>query len=665
MSETVAWKGSSFWHDINDRHGRFEKLQASLSRKNIFSPDTNVPTNAVQLGDIIPVPNIRVEELGLHAPSEDALSQETNSCPAFKTSAELLSLGACSVPSPAFPRSPLDQRIAELEASLGLDGSPRLAASPKILASLRPEPPLQTSLLTKETGITRMPCEITKRIISFIERRRDVSALSCVSKRWRAESMPALYSTLVLRGWDEVILCLRTVYSVNRLANYVNDLTIDVAQLPESLNDMFYSTLENALDKTRNLRRLALIMNCDRKTGLHLSRILGQCRFRLHHFVYEGPGYPDYLAEFLDLQTSIRTLQVPHMDSSSYLAPLHLPRFVTQLWLSFSARSSTFQVTYENTEHLSHLSFRGEPLLPLTRLGSSRIHYLAYDISPWISNTTMLPSMFRSLIAYTFSGLRILRLIGYWIICETPGATISAPLPEAHPIFGFPGPTEAGQSATEALNTSIGYHLDIESGNEVESTSLTPPTLYIEPGFLDMLSCLPSLRALEVGSFAVRDAGCLRTQPGHARYWLTQRIRWEDDFVHRVTSQAAPQLAILSFLACDEPLYCSCFNHPVSRQRWSNYIETVRKQIAQEDAVSGVTLAELISQAGLPRWSGCASEPDNKCDYRLNSGFVPSTWSRQLFEEVVTSEWVKVGAGGTWTRRDNVRNLRDIWPAGC
>ncbi|KAG9092492.1 hypothetical protein FRC06_011905 [Ceratobasidium sp. 370] len=169
-----------------------------------------------------------------------------------------------------------DERIAELEASLGLDGACRLAASPRILANLRPEPPPQTSSLMKETGVTRLPSEITKRIISFVERRRDVSALTCVSKRWRAESIPALYSILVLRGWDESILCLRTVHSVPNLANCVNDLTVDVAQLPESLSAMFYSTLENALDKTRNLRRLALIMNCDKKTGPYLSRALGQ-----------------------------------------------------------------------------------------------------------------------------------------------------------------------------------------------------------------------------------------------------------------------------------------------------------------------------------------------------------------------------------------------------
>ncbi|KAG9122910.1 hypothetical protein FRC07_000516 [Ceratobasidium sp. 392] len=313
---------------------------------------------------------------------------------------------------------------------------------------------------------------------------------------------------------------------------------------------------------------------------------------------------------------------------------------------------------------LSHLSLRGEPSWALTGHTAPQIHYFAYDISPWISSTAMLPPTFANDIAETFSGLRILRLVGYWVLCETPPVTapvqLETPVP---PIFDFPA--QAASAHTEGLFNYIGYSLGTESSDEVGSASITSPTLYIEPGFLNMLSCLPHLQALEVGSFAVRDAGRLRTRPGNARHWLAQRARWEDEFVHRITSQAARRLVAVSFLACDEPLYGSCFNELPPRHRWGRYLRTVKKQIPQDNATLGITLSELIAQAGLASWSGCVSEPDNKCDYRSNSGFVPSNWSRQLLEEVITSEWVKAGTGGTWTRRTNVRNLRDIWPAGC
>ncbi|KAG8693882.1 hypothetical protein FRC09_010230 [Ceratobasidium sp. 395] len=474
--------------------------------------------------------------------------------------------------------------------------------------------------------------------------------------------MSALYSILILRGWDEVILCLRTVYSVKDIANYINDLTIDVAHLPESLNEMFYATLENALDKTRNLRRLAIIMDNNRKKiAPHLERALGQCRFRLHHFVYEGPSYPGHLSEFLDLQTSIRTLQIPYMDT-----PSSLPPYVTQLWVSFPLRNAaSFQILSENLKCLSHFSFRGELSWAASRLRDHNIHYLAYDIAPWISSASSLPPTFRFHIS-GFSRLRILRLIGYWVICETVADATIVPQPEnaAQPNqFGFPGLPAAPQGM-DGLYTFIGYLIDAQSNDSTEPIT-TSPALYIEPAFLDILSHLPNLQALEVGSFAVRDAGRLRTRPGHTKHWLAQRLRWEDEFVHRVTSQASQRLAVVSFLACDEQLYGSCFQELPPRYRWGRYLQKVKKQIAQDDAVSGTTLPELISQTGLARWSGSASEPDNKCDYRLNSAFVPSILSRQLLEEVVTSEWVKAGTGNTWTRRLNVRNLRDIWPPGC
>ncbi|KAG8773690.1 hypothetical protein FRC12_002383 [Ceratobasidium sp. 428] len=265
MPESACWKGAPFWHELNDRNCRFEKLQALLSRRNIFDSNANPGLNVVQPGDVIPVPYIPMDELSLHVPPEDTpADSETNSCRPAKTTVELLSLEACSTPPPSSPQTPLDRRIAELEATIALDGASRLAASPRTIANLRPEPQLQTSSLIKETGITRLPNEITKRIVNSVEHRRDISALSCVSKRWRVDTMSALYSILILRGWDEVILCLRTVYSVKDIANYINDLTIDVAHLPESLNEMFYVTLENALDKTRNLRRLAIIMDNNR-----------------------------------------------------------------------------------------------------------------------------------------------------------------------------------------------------------------------------------------------------------------------------------------------------------------------------------------------------------------------------------------------------------------
>jgi hypothetical protein len=226
MQENVAWKGSPFWQ-TNDRQGRFEKLQA-LARKTIFAPEPNDSFTIGRVGDVIPIPDLPAEELfSFHSPNllDDTGSGEVNACPATKTSAELSSLEAYA-PVPKFPRSPLDERIAELEASIALDRASRLGASPRILANLRPEAPIQMSSLIEQSGITRLPNEITKKIIGFIEYRRDVSALSCVSKRWRVETMPALYSTLVLRGWDEIISCLTTIYLVDNIANTVVDLTI-------------------------------------------------------------------------------------------------------------------------------------------------------------------------------------------------------------------------------------------------------------------------------------------------------------------------------------------------------------------------------------------------------------------------------------------------------
>jgi hypothetical protein len=318
-------------------------------------------------------------------------------------------------------------------------------------------------------------------------------------------------------------------------------------------------------------------------------------------------------------------------------------------------------------DHLSHLSFRGEPWWPLAQFQKSPIHYLAYDISPWIASAAMLPIAFRQIIPDTFSGLRILRLVGYWVLCETP-STLADPLQLQPPAPTNPlNPTANEQNPLEEEQyLGIGRFIDVEQSNSPtssESTLSTVPTLYIEAGFLDMLSHIPSLQALEVGGIAVRDAGRLRTQVGHAKQWLSQRTRWEDEFVHRIASHAAKGLVVVSFLACDEPTYRSAFTQAPSRRQWSSYLQGVKRQIVRDNELLG-NLSELIARAGLARWSGSTSEP-NKCDYWLNSAFVPSMVSRQLFEEVVTNEWVKVGESGTWTKRINVRNLRDIWPAEC
>lgn len=82
------------------------------------------------------------------------------------------------------------------------------------------------------------------------------------------------------------------------------------------------------MDKTRNLRRLVLLLDSDivrvslrtqgsdlrqrydQTLGYDVSTILEGCRFRLHHFVYEGPDALSCLETFLGFQSMIRTLQV-------------------------------------------------------------------------------------------------------------------------------------------------------------------------------------------------------------------------------------------------------------------------------------------------------------------------------------------------------------------
>ncbi|QRV98991.1 PHO85 cyclin-1 [Ceratobasidium sp. AG-Ba] len=669
MSESVSWEGHPFWQQLNSCDGRFSKLQVSLSRRNIFAREAHEIGDAVQAGDIIPIPSIPLNELLSYSGSQDALlpGQLYPRSP-IKSVEELLSPAPRSL-LPTTPRSPLDRRIAELAASLGSDGTSRIAASPRILANLRPELPPQSSLLTVETGIARLPNEITKKIINLIPSRGDICALSCVSKRWRIETMPVLYSTLVLRGWDEVVVCLRSLCSAKYLADWVNDLTVDAPYVPEPLSDVFYATLENALDKTRNLRRLVLALNNDKKYSILVSCALAQCRFRLHHFVYNGP---EATAEFFDFQSSIRTLQISYAKSNHeiYKAPASLPPHVTQLWVSLA--HDTFRPDLsDEIKHISHLSYRSDSMMPLQQLARPGIHYLAFDVSAWLSSGLAGPLSFSS---STFrlgalSGLRILRLVGYCVICETLAAGDILPVAVQLPTFpvdpfGDADPAMQQHMATESDERfNIGHFLS--EGNLDELESAAAQNILLERGLLTLLSSLPKLQALEVGSFVVRDAGRYRARPGYGRYWLAQRTRWEEEFVHRVTSRAATQLVVLSFLAYDEPLYASGFTFSISPRRWYDHIEAVKRQVAQDEETSGITLPKLIIQAGVTPWHGCPEEPDNKCDYQLNSARARLSSSRLLVEEVVTNEWVKAGPGGSWIKRVNVRNLRDIWPVGC
>lgn len=227
MTETVYWKGNPFWRTYD-----LEALQ-SLARKTIFTSQLSDQINLAHRGDIIPVPDFPVDELlVLNDPSNEQSydrspsgERDVNCSPASKSSTDL-SVLALRTPSKPLRRSLLDERIAELEASIASEGASRLSASSKILHDLRPELPPRSSPLAGKAGITRLPGEITRTIIGFVESRADLSALSRVSKIWRHETLPTLYSTLVLRGWDEVLLCLVTLYMAEHIANLVIDLTL-------------------------------------------------------------------------------------------------------------------------------------------------------------------------------------------------------------------------------------------------------------------------------------------------------------------------------------------------------------------------------------------------------------------------------------------------------
>lgn len=200
MSEVVYWKGNPFWRQYD-----LESLQV-LARKKIFASQISEEINHALRGHIVPIPDLSIDELfAINDPSTDYPSpgdyDNVNCSLASKPSAELSALASCPPPKP-LRKSLLDERIAELDASLAAEGASRLSASSKILADLRPVLPPRSSPLGGKAGIMRLPGEITRSIISFVESRGDLSALSRVSKTWRDETLPALYSILVLRGWD-------------------------------------------------------------------------------------------------------------------------------------------------------------------------------------------------------------------------------------------------------------------------------------------------------------------------------------------------------------------------------------------------------------------------------------------------------------------------------
>ncbi|CAE7185423.1 unnamed protein product [Rhizoctonia solani] len=695
MDKSVSWKGNRFWHN-HDREGHLERLQV-LAYRTIFPSTPGTEHVIGRRGDIIPIPGSITNETLLNArPPEDptSLSIKVDSCSVLKL--DIQSLQTVSRRhSMSSPMSPIDLRIAELEASMVAERASRLSASPKILSNLRPEPTQRLSSLTLETGISRLPREITRKIVSLIEFRSDIAALSQVSRLWREETLPRLYSNLTLRGWDQIISCLATVCSADRIANLVVDLTLDTGAWPTRLNHEFYSIVRDALDRTRNLRRLVLLLDADivrvslrtqgsdlrqrydQTLGYDVSTILENCRFRLHHFVYEGPDALSCLETFLDFQSMIRTLQIPYRPAIMRSA-FALPPNVTQLWLPLSGHANGFQ--YDNLDNISHISIKGEPMPSnLEQFRHSPIHYLAHDVSSWTATKLMLPNWFHIIIPEMFSNLRILRLIDYWVTYETGDITpvfpppvpvnVTTELPEwgnngVFPLVNAINPPPLVESEITPL--SIGHFL-ANSQNQPDKTKA--PILRVEPGLLDMLRHLPHLKALEVGGFVVRDAGQLRTQQGQAEFWLSQRMQWEEDFIHSIASHAAKSLVAVSFLACDKPLYLSAFrdarlSDTKSHRQWCAYLHRARLRALYEDEITGMTVPELIIRAGVQPWRGSVTEP-SPCNYKIDSSFVSSRLTRDLSEEVIMSEWVNVGLVEGWKRRINVRNLRDIWPKGC
>ncbi|CAE6433546.1 unnamed protein product [Rhizoctonia solani] len=695
MDKYVSWRGNRFWHN-HDREGHLERLQI-LAYKSIFPSMPGTEHTIGRRGDVIPIPgSIPGETLRNARSSEDTISPsiKVDSCSALKL--DIQSLHTTSRrQSISSPMSPIDLRIAELEASIVAERASRLSASPKILSNLRPEPAQRRSSLSLETGISRLPREISRKIVNLIEFRSDIATLSRVSRVWREETLPRLYSNLTLRGWDQIISCLATVCSADRIANLVVDLTLDTGAWPTHLNHEFYSIVRDALDRTRNLRRLVLLLDSDivrvslrtqgsdlrqrydQTLGYDVSTILENCRFRLHHFVYEGPDALSCLETFLDFQSMIRTLQIPYRPAIMRSA-FALPPHVTQLWLPLSGHANGFQ--YDNLDNISHLSIKGEPMPSnLEQFRHSPVHYLAHDVSSWTATKLMLPNWFHAVIPEVFSNLRILRLIDYWVTCETGDITPMIPppvptnmateLPEwgtngVFPLVDAINPPPPVESEITPLG--IGHFL-VDSPVEPDKTRA--PILRVESGLLNMLRHLPHLKALEVGGFIVRDAGQLRIQQGQAEFWLSQRVQWEEDFVHSVTSRAAKGLVAVSFLACDKPLFLSAFrdvslSDAKSHRQWCAYLQRARSRVSCEAKDSGITVSKLIIRAGVQRWTGSAAEPST-CDYEIDSSFVPSRLIRDLSEEAIMSEWINMGPVEGWKRRTSVRNLRDIWPKGC
>ncbi|CAE6431157.1 unnamed protein product [Rhizoctonia solani] len=697
MDKSVSWKGNCFWHN-HEREGHVERLQV-LAHKTIFPSMPGTENINGHRGDVIPIPGLISGQTLLNSEaSDEAISRaiKVDSCSALKL--DIQSLHTTSRrQSISSPMSPIDLRIAELEASIVSERASRLSASPKILSNLRPGPTHRRSSLILKTGISRLPREITRKIVDLIEFRCDIAALSRVSRAWREETLPRLYSNLTLRGWDQIISCLATVSSADRIANLVVDLTLDTAAWPTHLNHEFYSIVRDALDRTRNLRRLVLLLDSDivrvslrtqgsdlrqrydQTLGYDVSTILENCRFRLHHFVYEGPDALSCLETFLDFQSMIRTLQIPYRPAIMR-SPFALPPNVTQLWLPLSGHANGFQ--YNHLENISHLSIKGEPMPSnLEQFRHSPVHYLAHDISSWTASRLMLPNWFQNVIPEMFSNLRILRLIDYWVTCETSD---NMPMPPPPPPIPTNTTNELPEWGTNGLfpfvnhinpptlvesdvtPLGIGHYLE---GPQDELDKAKAPILRVESGLLYILRHLPHLKALELGGFIVRDVGQLRAQQGQAEFWLSQRVQWEEEFIHSITPRAAKSLVVVSFLACDKPLYLSTFRDapltsPKSHRRWCAYLQGARLQVSREAESSGITVSKMITQAGVQQWAGSATEP-SLCDYGIDSSFVPSRLTRDLSEEAIMSEWINVGPVEGWKRRINVRNLRDIWPKGC
>lgn len=407
---------------------------------------------------------------------------------------------------------------------------------------------------------------------------------------------------------------------------------------------------------------------------MHSSRLLR----RFLGFSIEHPHTTGSLARITrDLlkggrlySTVLFRLQLPDHTFSRRDALSGLPPNLTHFWLTPSNHFADHR--YETLSRLSHLSVKGEMRRrTLAQFRQSPIHYLALDIAPWIISGTMLPSWFGPEIPMMFSNLRILRLVAYWVVCETSGPIVplQQPNPTPEDFIEPDGPQQQEENApvpSIVFSVSrIGRYLEThDQAVPSEPSSATVPSLQIESGFCALLAGLPKLQALEVGGIVVRDAGKLRQQAGHARHWLSLRTRWEDELIHRITSRSAKNLLVVSFLACDKSLFSSLFrefapNTTCVHHLWANYLQRTKERVAQENQETGTTIENLVSQAGVPR-----SEPSTS-DHELNLASTRPTLPRALLEEVVTSEWVKVGSPAQWKKRTNVRNLRDVWPAGC